>query len=383
MNIQKTTNSISAIESNFIRILDFMPDLFFLLNFEGVIIDQRAGLTEDLYVPRETFLGKRMQEVLPPDVAQTFLSALTAISKNKKSILAIEYPLPLAHGVEYFEAKLKFFQNDQVIALIRNISDRKKIEKESLQSRESFEKLQHKTIEQQGTAKKIIRLDSYDYVGKLIASLGHEIKNPLTTIKGFLQLLQAKSKNNEEYFNIIFAELDAIHHTLTDFLSLAAKKAQAFTTGNINDVVADIGPLLKANAALHQQHIQIKLGHISDITLDKAQIRRLIVNLTNNGYEAMSAGGHLSLKTTASANHVNLIIKDEGHGISPELLSKIGTPFITTKKNGTGLGLAICCHIAAVHHALLAVESTADGTTFTIQFPINSTTATTKDNEEV
>jgi signal transduction histidine kinase len=114
--------------------------------------------------------------------------------------------------------------------------------------------------------------------------------------------------------------------------------------------------------------------------IDKNEIRQLILNLTRNGMEAMSAGGTLTIGTTTEKGKIVLFIKDEGKGLPVELLDKIGTPFVTTKENGTGLGLAVCYSIAARHNAKMDFETGLKGTTFKVCFPMEDEQITLFEN---
>ncbi|MPN56485.1 Sporulation kinase A [bioreactor metagenome] len=102
--------------------------------------------------------------------------------------------------------------------------------------------------------------------------------------------------------------------------------------------------------------------------IDQNEIRQVILNLARNGLEAMESGGTLTIGTTAEKGEIILYVKDEGPGLKPEFIDKIGTPFFTTKEKGTGLGLAVCYSIAARHKAKLEFESSFRGTTFKMRF---------------
>jgi signal transduction histidine kinase len=112
-------------------------------------------------------------------------------------------------------------------------------------------------------------------------------------------------------------------------------------------------------------------GDIKEVAIDGNEIRQLLLNLTLNGLEAMEPGGKLEIKTYMDKGKVVLSIKDEGPGISPEIIDKLGTPFVTTKETGTGLGLAVCYSIAARHRATIDLKTGPDGTTFLVIFKQN------------
>jgi signal transduction histidine kinase len=115
--------------------------------------------------------------------------------------------------------------------------------------------------------------------------------------------------------------------------------------------------------------INLDLGKPPMTVIDQKEIRQVIINLARNGLEAMLSGGTLTIGTTVEEDEIILYVKDEGPGMKPEDIEKIGKPFFTTKETGTGLGLAVCYSIAARHNARLEVETGQKGTTFKMKFP--------------
>jgi signal transduction histidine kinase len=107
---------------------------------------------------------------------------------------------------------------------------------------------------------------------------------------------------------------------------------------------------------------------LPDICMDESEIRQLILNLTRNAIEASPRDGIVKIRTTNTENEVVLAIQDQGNGIDPETLSKLGTPFFTTKVDGTGMGLVICYRIAERHNAKIMIDTGASGTTFIVKF---------------
>ncbi|NLW90562.1 MAG: PAS domain S-box protein [Syntrophomonadaceae bacterium] len=217
------------------------------------------------------------------------------------------------------------------------------------------------------------RLDRLNLVGEMAASIGHEIRNPMTTVRGYLQLLQQNQayQNEVECFTLMIEELDRANSIITEFLSLAKDKAVDMSRANLNTVIKKSLPLIQATAIRRNQHIKLQLHTLPDLTLDAKAIRQLIINLVNNGLESMSPNGCVTIRTFAGNNYVVLAIQDEGHGIDNALLNKLGTPFFTTKDQGTGLGLAVCYRIAAQHNAVIDLDTGSNGTTFYVKFPIN------------
>lgn len=214
------------------------------------------------------------------------------------------------------------------------------------------------------------RLERLNLVGEMAASIGHEVRNPMTTVRGFLQMLGGKREylKDREYFDLMIEELDKANSIITSFLSLARNKPLDLEKQNLNAILKSISPLISADAMNSGMNAVIKYGDIPDLLLNEKEIRQLILNIVRNGLEAMDEGGTLTIKTDTEGGEVVLSVQDRGKGIKPDLIEKIGTPFFTTKDQGTGLGLAVCYGIAARHNASIKVETGPSGTTFLIRF---------------
>lgn len=214
------------------------------------------------------------------------------------------------------------------------------------------------------------RLERLNLVGEMAASIGHEVRNPMTTVRGFLQMLGRRSENspNAEYFTLMIEELDRANGIISEFLSLAKNKPVDRKMCSLNAIVKTLHPLIKADAILTNKEVYINLGDISELYLDEKEIRQLILNLVRNGLEAMSPQTKLVIRTYREGDEVVLAVTDEGPGIVPEILEKLGTPFLTTKEKGTGLGLAVCYSIADRHNATIVPDTSPKGTTFYVRF---------------
>ena len=165
----------------------------------------------------------------------------------------------------------------------------------------------------------------------------------------------------------MISELDRANEILNHFLSLTRDKKVFLEKKSLNDLITKLLPLINANSKFNQ-YLNTELGKIPELLLDENEISQVILNLTKNGFEAMTAGGCLTLKTYLNEKNVVLEIQDEGDGIAPEILDKIGTPFFTTKETGTGLGLAVSYSIIKKHNAKIEIQSRPKGTRFCIIF---------------
>ncbi|WP_088186811.1 ATP-binding protein [Desulfosporosinus sp. FKA] len=218
----------------------------------------------------------------------------------------------------------------------------------------------------------VSKLERMNLIGQIAASIGHEIRNPMTTVRGYLQLLGAKTKYIEEKpnFDLMISELDRANEIITEFLSLAQTKRIEFKFQNLNDIIRNLYPLVEADAFTQNKQVCFIPGVIPNQKLNRKEISQLVLNLTRNGLEAMGERGCLTIKTYIQGQQVVLSIEDEGCGIPSENLNKLGTPFFTTKDNGTGLGLATCYKIAATHKANIHIFSNDSGTNFCVLFSV-------------
>ncbi len=218
----------------------------------------------------------------------------------------------------------------------------------------------------------IARLDRLNLVGEMAAGIGHEVRNPLTTVRGYLQMFQNKVKYSEHrnQFDTMIEELDRANTIITEYLSLAKNKVAHLKLGNLNQSLNSLFPLLQADAFYFGQNVDLRTSPIPDIYFDEKELRQMVLNLMRNGFEVTPAGGTVTIMTYQEENSVILAIRDQGSGIPENVVEKIGTPFVTTKENGTGLGLSVCYRIAQRHNAQIDYATGKKGTTFFIKFRV-------------
>jgi len=224
--------------------------------------------------------------------------------------------------------------------------------------------------EQKKFESEMSRLDRLNTVGEMAASIGHEIRNPLTTVRGYLQHYGRKAAFAEyrEPFELMIDELDRANAIITEFLSLAKNKAVTLNPTNLNQVIQSLVSLMQADALRRGSDIEMELEDIPDVLADDKEMRQCILNLVGNGLDATPKGGKVTIGTVKAGNRVVMTVRDHGPGIPPEIKEKLGTPFLTTKENGVGLGLAVCYRIAQRHNATIEVETGPEGTTFIVKF---------------
>ncbi|MGN4422698.1 ATP-binding protein [Bacillus cereus group sp. MYBK30-1] len=324
-----------------------LPDLCFLTEADGTIIDYKAGSPTKFYVPAETFMGKKFYEVLPSPVAQQFREAIRQV-KEKESTVIVEYPLALKGSIDFFEARCLPLLHDKIMVIIRDITERKK------------------------TEELLNKSDTLAAIGQLAAGVAHEVRNPLTVIKGFIQLFQINKEDQEKYFDLMLSEIERIEAILQEFLSIAKTDEIPTEKKNIYKIFENVVSLINTKAIM--TNIQVELiADSSEIIIEcsENQLKQVFINILQNSIEAMPDGGKISIHMKEmNEDGVIIDIVDEGIGIPEERIKRLGEPFYSTKEKGTGIGLMLSYKIIESHQGAISIMSDVGvGTTVTIYLP--------------
>lgn len=222
--------------------------------------------------------------------------------------------------------------------------------------------------------KKLYSSEKFATIGQLAAGLAHEIRNPLTAVLGFVQLLKNKDfcAKEKEYLDIIHEEMHRVNNLVGEFLLLAKPAAPLCKTHSAPAIVCEAVNLMQSEATLKEIGLVTESEEKGFIHVDKEQIKQVIINLIKNALEVTPQGKRVTLKVNQNAeNNLCLIhVRDEGPGIPDTTIKKIFDPFFTTKADGTGLGLTVSFRIVENHGGRLIVQSTpGHGSIFTIELP--------------
>ncbi|MEC0264536.1 PAS domain S-box protein [Paenibacillus anseongense] len=206
----------------------------------------------------------------------------------------------------------------------------------------------------------LVESEKLTAVGQLAASIAHEIRNPLTSLKGFVQLIENKVPGvNKEYFHIMKEELGRIELITNELLFLAKPQAHEFKSEQVNKIIQDVVLLLGSQALINR--IEIKTENLECLPVMLCmgqQLKQVFINLIKNALEAMPEGGVIQIiASMPSSSHMLIQVIDQGIGIPKELIAKIGSPFYTTKENGTGLGMMTTIKIIQTHGGNIDISS--------------------------
>jgi signal transduction histidine kinase len=210
-------------------------------------------------------------------------------------------------------------------------------------------------------------------IGQLAATVAHEIRNPITGAKCLLQQVGDELQGNsqgKEYVQLALEDLERVEQSVSQLLTFARKEEFSFSEQDVAELVETT--VHRFAAQIQERTASIKL-HESARTLaavDEEKVRRVLINLLTNAADAVNGNGSIEVSVGATGPEVEIRVRDNGHGLSPEEQEHVFEPFFTTKEQGTGLGLAIAKKIVEGHGGRISVESTlGQGTTFTVTLP--------------
>jgi two-component system, sporulation sensor kinase B len=220
-------------------------------------------------------------------------------------------------------------------------------------------------------------------LSEMAASISHEVRNPLTVTRGFVQLLRSPSIDEEKknsYIDLSLQELDRAASIITDYLTFAKPHENVeITQLNVVDEVSYVANVMQPYGLM--QNVTIKLKIIPNevyILGNKKQLHQCLINLSKNAIEAMPNGGSLEIKITKENTKIHIQLIDTGIGMTAEQITRLGVPFFTNKEKGTGLGTMVAFSIVKAMNGKIKVDSKInEGTTFTISIPESVNKATT------
>ncbi|HEU4964140.1 MAG TPA: ATP-binding protein [Bacilli bacterium] len=217
------------------------------------------------------------------------------------------------------------------------------------------------------------RAEKLDVLGQLAASIAHEIRNPMTVVRGFMQLMkenQIPAEKRDMFLSLSIDELDRSETIINNYLSFARPQHERIERIDVSARIRHVAEVMNSFALLHNVEIDLQLEDGLYIQGDPMAFAQVLMNLCKNGIEAMPSGGTLQLRSCRHRDRVEIDVIDSGIGLSKEETERLGDPFFTTKEKGTGLGLMVSYRIIHSINGQIEVNSEkGKGTRFMIQLP--------------
>ncbi|MEY8844852.1 ATP-binding protein [Bacillus safensis] len=343
------------------RITDNLQEIVFETDEKGKIIFLNQAWKQMTGYDIDECLGTMYNQYF--DQEERVIQHLSSVIKEHKDSGRIELQLLHKEGKKVWgdvHYKLYFDEEHQFTGGIGTVADITKQKLAKLELERSNQQLQ-------------MQAQKLAVAGQIAAGIAHEVRNPLTSVNGFLQLMKTQYPERTDYFDIIFSEIKRIDFVLSELLVLAKPQSVHFQEVQLHGLLEQVITLLKTNAVLSNIDLKqlFKKQDAGAILADANQMKQLFINLIKNAIEAMPEGGSIYISTEKVMNEWKITIQDEGKGMSEDDIQKIYDPFFSTKTEGTGLGLTICATILKDHHGRMDVVSElGKGTTFHIYLPV-------------
>lgn len=231
--------------------------------------------------------------------------------------------------------------------------------------------------ERRQTEELLRKSDRLSLVGQLAAGVAHEVRNPLATLSGFVQLLREQAQGHEHYYQIMLSELDRINFIVNEFMLLAKPHTLHFQHKDLHQILEHVVTLANTQAIMNNVFILTKMvPDLPPIYGDENQLKQVFFNILKNSIEAMPKGGDIWVEAEKQdPGHIRLRFIDQGCGIPEDRLAKLGEPFYSTKEKGMGLGLMMSYRIIEAHHGRMSFSSEiGKGTIVEVVLPLNGET---------
>ncbi|MEZ4311632.1 MAG: response regulator [Polyangiaceae bacterium] len=373
------TERRAAAQSHAEAMLRAMPDMVFRIHASGEMLSFHASNTGDLYASPEAIVGRRISEMLPPDIARLCMGGMhRAIDSGE--IQVVTYTLDLPTGAQHFEARLVPAGPDEVVGVVRNITERAQLEQRAAEA------------ERQRMQDRLWTSQRFGSLGLLAGGVAHDFNNLLTAILGSASVALLKLPDDGPARRSIETLVTAAQRAseLTQkLLAYSGRGKIEIRPLDLSEQVREL--LLVLHAAIPKQiELRLRLApELPAVQADAAQIQQVIINLVINAAEAIGDSQGTIVVTTGQklvddtfiasmpegdplekGLYASLEVHDDGCGMAPDTIARAFDPSFSTKATGRGLGLAAVQGIVRDHHGALRIYSTRGrGTSFKILFP--------------
>lgn len=281
---------------------------------------------------------------------------------------------PQYSAAQYVEIGMFF-----VIATLTGIlADQERAQRRTIE--ETARKLSELYAQLQKSFEQLRRADRLSALGELSAGLAHEIRNPLGSVEGAVQILgrpNLPEDTRQEFTDLASREVVRLKGLLTNFLEFARPQPPRMLPSAIGLLLQSVAKLAAETATMTKVAVHIETGEaLPAVSVDPEQIKQVLLNLVINAIQAMPSGGEITLRAIQDGDYVRVEVQDQGVGIPPEELERVFDPFFTTRSSGTGLGLSIAYQIVSQHGGHIAARpNPGSGMTFAVTLPVADSAA--------
>ncbi|MCR6631334.1 MAG: PAS domain S-box protein [Magnetospirillum sp.] len=335
-------------------LIEHSTDAIYLTDLEGNI--QRANPAfEALYGYREEEVTGSFQPFMQEQEGNEFIELIRKV-KNGEEVSGYETVRKTKEGKEIHVSltlspvRLDDGEPVALAAISRNITERKE------------------------TEELLRRSEKLSVIGQLAAGVAHEIRNPLTTLRGFVQLFKQRHAENQEYLDLMLEEVERINFIVSEFIILSKPHLNQFLLKDPGELLQDTLRVLQPQSHMSSVRLEASIErNLPRMLCEENLVKQVFLNVIKNGMESMPEGGVMRIEAAAEGpERIRFRFTDHGTGISRDMLRRLGEPFLTSKKNGTGLGIMVSQQIIANHKGrLLFTSELGEGTCVEIVLPVN------------
>ena len=321
-----------------------------MLTSDGCVVDINQKALQYIGCSKNELLTKHYSHLMKfftydRELAEQFLSKLQKREKASLFIQKAEDSEP-----QYYELKA-FFDSDSQLYIV------------SIFDHTSYVRLQGQLKEQ----------NYLKELGQMSASIAHEIRNPLTALKGFIELLKSEAPAEQEhYFTIMESEFQRLDMILSDLLFLSSPRKISVQKVDLVELAKEVIDFMQFEALMHEVILQLEHDEQEQHVIlgNNVRLKQMLINLLKNAIQAMENSGTITVQMFVTDENVQVYVQDKGIGMDEEIRKNLFSPFFTTKEQGTGLGLSLVKKVVDDFNGTIEVESELNvGTTFILTFP--------------
>jgi len=356
--LYRSNRSFEMVKNKYENVLQHMDSGIAIFDSEGILSFINVQMAKLLDISRNTLIGCNFKEILKyPQLAigtrRTLLRLYKEVTLKRSRYYEFQHRdekhllVTVTYGDEL---------DGDILISIKDVSEYKQIEQTALQN------------------------DKLAMLGKIAAAIAHEVRNPLTSIRGFIQLLRPYllEVGKAEYARIILTEIDRANDIIYEFLNSSKPTAPMKQFITIDSLIKEVVLLMESEALMRNCEISAQYESQSyAVSIDVKQVKQVILNMIKNALDALEdvhkdRRGQIDIHTSGDKEYVKITIKDNGKGMDNETKARLFDPFYTTKESGTGLGLSVSYRIIRNHGGMIRVDSQAgQGTSFNVYLPLS------------
>ncbi|MUL39123.1 ATP-binding protein [Gloeocapsopsis dulcis] len=362
---KRTEEVLCKTEARNRALLDAIPDMMFRIRKDGNILDFQGSKKNDLYVPANKIIGRNLTEILPDFLSKKVMLSIKQ-TLTDGAIQVIEYQLSIQRKIHDYEARMVVCGEDEVVSIVRDISERKQVEAELRKNKDAVENVSKAKSE-------------------FLATMSHELRTPLNAILGLSQLLDqgifgSLNAKQKEYVSCIYSSGEHLLALINDILDLskveAGKEELMLALVQVHELCETCLSIVRDRAI--KKGLQLNSQFDPQVVCcfaDERRVKQMLLNLLTNAIK-FTPSGKVTLQVQKVPQGITFTVSDTGIGIAPEHLKLLFQPFkqldsrFNRQYEGTGLGLALTRKLARLHGGDVTVKSTlGKGSDFTLLLP--------------